>query len=74
MKRLRIILTIFLLILFVQALITRDFSNDALLSLILGLCIGMMAMEQLKEKGRNSIGIVYVPLSILIILGALFSL
>ena len=74
MKIIRVILTIFIFILFMQALITKDFSNSALLSLIFGLCIGIMAIEQFKEKGRNSIGMAYLPMSIIIIVGSLFSL
>ena len=74
MKIIRIILSFLILILFIKSLITKDFSNSAILSLLLGICIGIMAFEQFKEKGRNSIGMAYLPMSIIIIIGSLFSL
>ncbi len=57
----------------VYGLITKDFSYGPISSLLLGIFFALIAINEFKTKGKNSWGMVFMPVSLLIIVMALFS-
>ena len=73
MKIIKVILAIIVVAISIYGLITKDFSHGPLSSLLLGILIGIMGIEELKTKGKNSLAIFLLLVSLVIIIMALFS-
>ena len=73
MKIIKIILAIIVVAISIYGLITKDFSYGPLSSLLLGILIGIMGIEELKTKGKSSLAIFLLLVSLVIIIMALFS-
>lgn len=54
-------------------LITKDFSYGPISSFLLGIFIAIIGIEEFKNKGKNSLGLFFIPVSLLVIVVALFS-
>lgn len=56
-------------------LITKDFSYGPgpISSLLLGIFIAIIGIEEFENKGKNSLGLFFIPVSLLVIVVALFS-
>jgi len=73
LKVIKVILALIAITISTYSLITKDFSYSPLATLLLGIFFAIVGVEEFKNKGRNSLGMVYIPLSCLAIAMALFS-
>ena len=73
MKIIKIILALVVMAVSAYGLITKDFSYGPISSLLLGIFIAIIGMEEFKNKGKNSLGLFFIPVSLLVIVVALFS-
>lgn len=73
MKIVKVILGLFVIIISAYGLITKDFSYGPASSLLLGIFIAILGIEEFKSKGKNSLGMFFIPVSLLVIVMALFS-
>lgn len=73
MKIIKIILILVVMAVSAYGLITNDFSYGPISSLLLGIFIAIIGIEEFKNKGKNSLGIFFIPVSLLVIVVALFS-
>ncbi|MFC5558780.1 DUF3953 domain-containing protein [Ureibacillus thermophilus] len=53
--------------------ITKDFSYSSLTSLLLGIFIATIGIEELRNKEKNPWGLFYIFVSLLVIVMAIFS-
>lgn len=73
MKIIKVVLAVFVITVSLYGLITQEFSNSPIPSLLLGIFIGVLGIEEFITKGKNSSGMFLIPLSLLIIAMALIS-
>ena len=73
MKVIKVILALVAIAISAYGLITKDFSYSPASTLLLGTFFAIIGIEEFKNKGKNSLGMVYVPVSFLVIVMALFS-
>ena len=73
MKIIKITLASIVFAISIYSLITKDFSYGPISSLLLGIFIAIIGIEEFKTKGKNSWGMFFMPVSLLIIVMALFS-
>ena len=73
MKIIKIILALVVIAISTYGLITKDFLYGPISSLLLGIFIAIIGIEEFKNKGRNSWGMFFMPVSLIIIVMALFS-
>lgn len=73
MKFVKVILVLFVIIISAYGLITKDFSYGPVSSLLLGIFITILGVEEFKSKGKNSLGMFFISVSLLVIVMALFS-
>ncbi|MER1998691.1 MAG: DUF3953 domain-containing protein [Lysinibacillus sp.] len=73
MKIIKKMLALFVVAISLYGLITKDFSTSPISSLLLGILLAIIGIEELKTKGKNSWGVLFLLLSLLIIIAALFS-
>ena len=73
MKFIKIILVLVVMAVSAYGLITKDFSYGPISSLLLGIFIAIIGIEEFKNKGKNSWGMFFIPVSLLVIVVALFS-
>ena len=73
MKIIKITLVLIVAAISIYSLYTKDFSYDPISSLLLGIFIAIIGIEEFKTKGKNSWGMFFIPLSLLVITVALFS-
>lgn len=57
----------------IYSLMTEDYSYSAITSLMIGLYVGILGVEEFMDNGKNSWAIFYLPVSLLIISMAAFS-
>ncbi|MFE6168755.1 DUF3953 domain-containing protein [Viridibacillus arvi] len=73
MKIIKIILALVVIAISAYDLITKDFLYGPISSLLLGIFIAIIGIEEFKNKGKNSWGMFFIPVSLLVIVVALFS-
>lgn len=73
MKIIKIILALAAMGISAYGLITKDFSYGPVSSLLLGIFFALIAIEEFKTKGKNSWAMFFIPVSLIIIVMALFS-
>ncbi len=73
MKIIKIILALVVGGISAYGLITKDFSYGPISSLLLGIFIAIIGIEEFKNKGKNSWGMFFIPVSVFVIVIALFS-
>ncbi|KGR76324.1 hypothetical protein [Ureibacillus sinduriensis] len=73
MKIVKVVLVLLVIIFSVYGLVSKDFSYSPIPSLLLGIFIAIMGVEEFKSKGKNSLGMFFIPLSVLVIGIALLS-
>ncbi|MEK5215459.1 DUF3953 domain-containing protein [Psychrobacillus sp. FSL H8-0487] len=73
MKIIKIILALVVMAVSTYGLFTRDFSYGPISSLLLGIFIAIIGIEEFKNKGKNSWGMFFILVSLLVIVVALFS-
>ena len=73
LKIIKIILALVVIAFSTYGLMTKDFLFSPISSLVLGILIAIIGIEEFKNKGRNSWGLFFIPVSILIIVMALFN-
>ncbi|WP_342578009.1 DUF3953 domain-containing protein [Psychrobacillus sp. FSL K6-2843] len=74
MKFIKINLALVVIAISVYGLITKVFLYGLIPSLLLGIFIAIIGIEEFKNKGRNSWGMFFIPVSLLVIVVALFSI
>ena len=57
----------------IYSLMTENYSYIALTSLLIGIYVGILGVEEFMDNGKNSWAIFYLPVSMLIISMAAFS-
>lgn len=72
MKIIKIILALVVMVVSAYGLITKN-SYGPISSLLLGIFIAIIGIEEFKNKGKNSLGMFFIPVSLLVIVVALFS-
>lgn len=73
MKIIKITLALIVVAISIYSLNTNDFSYSPISSLLLGIFIAIIGVEEFKTKGKNSLGMFFIPVSLLVITVALFS-
>ena len=73
MKIIKITLALIVGAISMYSLNTKDFSYGPISSLLLGIFIAIIGIEEFKTKGKNSWGMFFIPVSLLVITVALFS-
>jgi len=73
LKIIKIILALVVMGISVYGLITKDFSYGPISSLLLGILFAIIGIDEFKTKGKNSWGMFFMPVSLIIIVMALFS-
>ncbi|KOO49163.1 hypothetical protein ABE042_16030 [Viridibacillus arvi] len=73
MKIIKIILALVVIAISAYDLITKDFLYGPISSLLLGIFIAIIGIEEFENKGKNSWGMFFIPVSLLVIAVALFS-
>lgn len=74
MKIIKVMLALIVVAISVYGLMTKDFSYGPISSLLLGIFFAIIGIQEFKTKGKNSWGMFLMPVSLLIIVMALFSL
>lgn len=69
----KMILALVVMAISVYSLITKDFSYAPVSSLLLGIFLAIIGIDEFKTKDKNSWGTVFIPASLLVIAMALFS-
>ena len=73
MKLFKSLILITVVTISIYSLLTENYSYSALTSLLIGLYVGILGIEEFMDNGKNSWGIFYLPVSLLIISMAAFS-
>lgn len=73
MKIIKIILALVVMTVSTYGLFTKVFSYGPISSLLLGIFIAIIGIEEFKNKGKNSWGMFFIPVSLLVIVVPLFS-
>ncbi|MEK3981354.1 hypothetical protein MKY37_20285 [Psychrobacillus sp. FSL K6-2836] len=66
MKIIKIILVLIVIATSAYGLITKDFLYGPISSLFLGIFIAIIGIEEFKYKGKNSWGMFFIPVSLLV--------
>ncbi|MGE7021941.1 DUF3953 domain-containing protein [Solibacillus cecembensis] len=73
MKIIKIILALVVIAISAYGIITNDFLYGPISSILLGIFLAIIGIEEFKNKGKNSWGMFFIPVSLLVIVVALFS-
>ena len=66
MKIIKIIIALVVMAVSAYGLITRDFSYGPISSLLLGIFIAIIGIEEFEYKGKNSLAMFFIPVSLLV--------
>ncbi|QOV13293.1 hypothetical protein JNUCC6_01915 [Viridibacillus arvi] len=69
----KMILAVFVMAISAYCIITKDYLYAPISSLLLGILIAIIGIDEFKNNSKNSRWLFFIPVSILVIVVALFS-